>query len=337
MYLAPLNYDRFFKKVFSDTEIAKKFLEDFLDIEIESLETIAAKHKITDDAAFVEFDFRCRIRDTHVIIDMQQWYKPDVTQRFYLYHALNTGLQLESLPKEKIVVDRLSKKIKKISDYRMLEPVITLIWMVDDTLGFAEDDCISYAMTPETVTEFVRNEKLWHQPEIVTLLEERAKVVEVMSNDTKHLDFLASNRLMFAFQKNIVKNRKIGKYVRWFEFAERTRNTDNVREDFSEFSGDRVFDEMMTRLDKTALTQDDLEYIRNEKESWEEVRRYESGHFEEGRKKGAKEGKEEGKEEGIKETVIRFLASGKLDINEIAEISGLSTEELKNLEGGSSR
>ncbi|MCP4353424.1 MAG: hypothetical protein GY795_48870, partial [Desulfobacterales bacterium] len=95
---------------------------------------------ITDDAAFVEFDFRCRIRDTHVIIDMQQWYKPDVTQRFYLYHALNTGLQLESLPKEKIVVDRLSKKIKKISDYRMLEPVITLIWVCRRRLYLICDD-----------------------------------------------------------------------------------------------------------------------------------------------------------------------------------------------------
>ncbi|MCP4344348.1 MAG: hypothetical protein GY795_02345, partial [Desulfobacterales bacterium] len=235
--------------------------------------------------------------------------------------------------------------IKKISDYRMLEPVITLIWMVDDTLGFAEDDCISYVMTPEIVTEFVRNEKLWHQPEIVSLLEERAKVIKVMSNDTKDLDFLASNRLMFAFQKNIVKNRKIRKYVRWFEFAEKTRNTDNIREDFSEFSGDRVFDEIMIRLDKTALTQEDLEYIRNEKESWEEVRRYESGHFEEGRKKGAKEGRKEGekegrkegKKEGIKEASVkiakRLLGSGKLDMNEIAEISGLSIEELKNLEG----
>ncbi|MCP4106256.1 MAG: hypothetical protein GY749_12070, partial [Desulfobacteraceae bacterium] len=191
------------------------------------------------------------------------------------------------------------------------------------------DDCISYVMTPEIVTEFVRNEKLWHQPEIVSLLEERAKVIKIMSNDTKDIDFLASNRLMFAFQKNIVKNRKIRKYVRWFEFAEKTRNTDNTREDFSEFSGDRVFDEIMIRLDKTALTQEDLEYIRNEKESWEEVRRYESGHFEEGRKRGAKE--------GIKETSVKIakklLSSGKLDINEIAEISELSIDELKNLEG----
>ncbi len=320
MYLAPLNYDRFFKKVFSDTEISKKFLEDFLGIEIESLEMMGEKHKITDDAAFVEFDFRCKIRDAFVIIDMQQWYKPDVTQRFFLYHALNTGLQLESLPKEKIVIDRVSKKIKKIEDYRLLEPVITLIWMVDDTLGFAGDDYISYAMTPEIVTEFVRNERLWHQPEIVSLLEERAKVMKIMSNNTKDLDFLASNRLMFAFQKNIVKNKKIRKYVRWFEFAERTRNTDNIREDFMEFSGDRVFDEMMIRLDKTALTQEDMEYIRNEKESWDQVIRYERRHYEEGIK------------EGSKRIAKKLLASGKLDINEIAEISGLSVEVLKFLE-----
>jgi len=38
MYLAPLNYDRYFKKVFSDTTIAKRFLEDFFDKEIQSIE-----------------------------------------------------------------------------------------------------------------------------------------------------------------------------------------------------------------------------------------------------------------------------------------------------------
>ncbi len=37
MYLAPLNYDRFFKKVFSDIKIAKKFLEDFLGVDIEEI------------------------------------------------------------------------------------------------------------------------------------------------------------------------------------------------------------------------------------------------------------------------------------------------------------
>ena len=40
MYLALLNYDGFFKKVFSDLGIVKCFLEDFLDIKIESIERI---------------------------------------------------------------------------------------------------------------------------------------------------------------------------------------------------------------------------------------------------------------------------------------------------------
>ncbi len=34
MYVAPLNYDRYFKKVFSDEKIATAFLQDFLDVEI---------------------------------------------------------------------------------------------------------------------------------------------------------------------------------------------------------------------------------------------------------------------------------------------------------------
>jgi len=38
MYLAPLNYDRSFKKVFSDTRIAKRFLEDFFDVVIDEKE-----------------------------------------------------------------------------------------------------------------------------------------------------------------------------------------------------------------------------------------------------------------------------------------------------------
>ncbi len=201
MYLAPLNYDRFFKKVFSDPEISRKFLEDFLDIEIDSLEIMGERHKVTDDAAFVEFDFRCRIRDAYIIIDMQQW------------------------------------------------------------------------------------------------------------------------------------------YVRWFDFAERTRNEDNTSDDFGEFRGDRIFDEMMNRLDKTVLTDDDMEYIRTEKEGWDEVRRYERGHYEDGRKdgweKGWEDGREEGRKEGRKESHIEFvkkiLGSGKLDMNEIADISELSIDELKKL------
>ncbi len=43
MYLAPLNHDRYFKKVFSDERIAKQFLEDFLDVSITFLERLPSR------------------------------------------------------------------------------------------------------------------------------------------------------------------------------------------------------------------------------------------------------------------------------------------------------
>ncbi|MBI4647350.1 MAG: hypothetical protein HY738_12385 [Bacteroidia bacterium] len=68
MYLAPLNYDRYFKKVFGNEKIAKRFLEDFFDVQIETIELFTIHHKITDDATAVEFDFRCKIDEQFVII-----------------------------------------------------------------------------------------------------------------------------------------------------------------------------------------------------------------------------------------------------------------------------
>ncbi|MBI4647927.1 MAG: hypothetical protein HY738_15400, partial [Bacteroidia bacterium] len=71
MYLAPLNYDRYFKKVFKETTITKRFLEDFFDTDIETIEMLTLRHKITDASTAVEFDFRCKINGQYVIIDMQ--------------------------------------------------------------------------------------------------------------------------------------------------------------------------------------------------------------------------------------------------------------------------
>ena len=77
MYLAPLNYDLFFKKVFSDLTVAKKFLEDFLGFEITEITKLESKHRVTDDSTVLQFDppglgYRCKIQDNYVIIDMQQ-------------------------------------------------------------------------------------------------------------------------------------------------------------------------------------------------------------------------------------------------------------------------
>ncbi len=329
MFLAPLNYNRFFQKVFSDEKIAKKFLEDFLEVEIESFEFLKEKHKITDDSQIVEFDFRCKIHGNYVIIDMQQWYKPDIAQRFYVYHAINTGLQLEKLPKKGIAEDAKPKKVREIKDYRKIQPVLTLIWMVDDTLRF-EEDFVGYTMTPEIALEFIKNHELWREKAIEKLVREREKALKIVENDTKELDFLVKNRLIFMFQKNIVKNNKLAKYERWFEFAEKTRDENNTKEDFNEYYNDNLFNEMIRRLRKDDLTEDDIKYIEDEKSIWEMVTRYEKGNFDMGKKEGEKEGKKEGKKEREIEIAINLLKNG-ASIDLVAKSTGLSKAQITRL------
>ncbi len=353
MFLAPLNYDKYFNKVFSNEKISKRFLEDFLEANIEEFEMLKGKHRVTDDASLVEFDFRCKIENSFVILDMQQWYKRDISQRFYLYHALNTGLQLEKLPNKRVVYEYSYLKTKKVKDYRALLPVLTLVWMADDTLDF-KDDFAAYTMTPELVTEFIKKEKLWRKPEIVEILKERARVLEVLDNQSKELYFLSKNRLIFLLQKNIVKNKTNAKYRKWFEFAEKTKNPENKEEDFQEYMDDEIFVEIMKRINKKELSEDDFLYIENERKIREEVERFERGVYEVALKdalrkvrkevweddmeKGREEGRKEGREEGIKqgekknafEIAARLKAKG-FDDEIIAEVTGLSPEEITQL------
>ena len=321
MFLAPLNYDKYFNKVFSNEGISKRFLEDFLETDINEFEMLKGRHRVTDDAALVEFDFRCQIENSFVILDMQQWYKRDVTQRFYLYHALNTGLQLEELPNKRVLYDYSYQKTEKLKDYRALQPVLTLVWMVDDTLGF-KDDYVAYTMTPELVTEFIKNEKLWHNPEIIEIMKERARVLEVLDNQSKELDFLSKNRLIFMLQKNIVKNKTDAKYSKWFGFAEKTKNPDNKEEDFLEYMDDEIFCEIIKRINKKELTEDDFIYIENEKKIQEEVERFERQIYEDGKK--------EGKEKTTKE-IAKLMKNSGLSIEKISEITNLSKEEIDEL------
>ena len=272
MYLAPLNYDRFFKKVFSEISIAKRFLEDFFDIEIEEIEPLTTKHKITDSATAVEFDFRCKIKDAYyIIIDMQQWYKTDIIKRFYAYHSLNTVLQLEQMPDKSLPID--DKKRNKTKDYESILPVFTLIWLADDSLGFKED-FISYTMTSETVNEFIKNKTIWQEDNILDILKERERCLEVLNNKTKNLDFLQENKLVYAFQTNIVKNKKLTKYLRWFEFAEKTSNKKNEKSWFDEYMNDEIFVSMASRISTKIFETSDWQYIEDYDKFSEQLERH---------------------------------------------------------------
>ncbi|MCU0286944.1 MAG: hypothetical protein MUF15_11165 [Acidobacteria bacterium] len=58
-------------------------------------------------------------------------------------------------------------------------------------------------MTPEAVQDFIKNEKLWHNADILKLISERNRVLEIAENNTKELGFLGKNRLVFALQHNM--------------------------------------------------------------------------------------------------------------------------------------
>ncbi len=96
----------------------------------------------------------------------------------------------------------------------------------------------------------------------------------------------------------------------------------NKEEDFQEFMDDEVFCQIMKRINKKELTQDDFLYIENETEVREEVERYERHIY--------KDGKLEGEKSKALEIAGRLKARG-FDDETIAEASGLSREEVAQL------
>ena len=274
MYLAPLNYDRYFKKVFSDLRIAKRFLEDFLSISILELNYLLDKKNLTDDTQTVEFDFRCKTTDGYFIIEMQQWYKPDVVQRFYVYHAVGAALQLEDMPKK--VVPLPDGKTRNVRDYSELLPTITIIWMVHDTLGFT-DDLVSYVLTPEYISDFIKEAKDWETAKCQELVKKREKLLQLLTNTEKNIDFLQQNKLIYAFQKNIVKNKKYKKYYAWFELAEKTLKKISEKFEYEKYLQDEILSEVVRKL-KTELSEKDSEgYIKTYEEYMLGVLRFERG------------------------------------------------------------
>jgi hypothetical protein len=265
MFVASLNLDLFFKKVFSSKRIAKKFLEDLLNVTITDIKMLTIENKLTDDAVSVKFDFRCKIRGQYVVIEMQQKYKVDVIKRFYMYHAVSTALQLETLKPVKVFKPNGETYTEK--NYSGLEPVITLIWMVDDMLGF-DDDIIVYTTLPEATKDFISDKKLWQQS-FEKIEAERKKVLKIIENEAKGLDFFAQNKLIYIFQKNIIRNKRINlPYYKWFDFANMSRNVNNTEEDFIHLKNDKDMAEVINRLRKDNLSSEEFNYV-SDHMSWE--------------------------------------------------------------------
>jgi hypothetical protein len=333
MYLAPLNYDRFFKRVFAHDHIAKRFLEDFLQVEIEDFQRLPEENRVTDDAAKVIFDYRCKIKGQYITIDMQQWYKTDIVRRFYLYHAVSSVLQLETMKSKTFSLKSGFKITTK--DYHGLAPVLTVIWMVDDILRFKKKNYVVYKLLPEDVEAFLNDDviwdaKTWNKEKIKSLLGQRKQILKMMQNDQKGLDFLGQNKLYFLFQHNIVQSNEIKPYKRWFDFAERTRDENNTEADFESYASDPIFADIIRIINRQKLTEDDLNYIASETKDEEQMQRFVEVEQAKGREEGIKEGIKEGRERERIELVQKMKQIG-VSNEIIAQTTGLTVAEIEEI------
>jgi hypothetical protein len=87
-------------------------------------------------------------------------------------------------------------------------------------------------------------------------------VLKVLSNATKELDFFSQNRIIYAFQQNIMTNNNAeALYFPWFDFAQTTRNQDNKETDFLKFKNKTIMAELIDRLKIDNFTSEELMYL----------------------------------------------------------------------------
>ena len=157
----------------------------------------------------------------------------------------------------KIDLPKIEGKKFDLKVYQHLLPTITLIWMAHDNLGF-EEDYVAFTLLPEQTADFLKNEALWQSEDLKEIGEERQKALTLLQNETKSLDFLAQNRLVYAFQKNIVKNKKLKKYFDWFDLAEKSSNPNNVEADFEAYKKNPTLMAVMERIEKKKFQEEEL-------------------------------------------------------------------------------
>ena len=297
--------------------------------------------RVTDSSRIVIFDYHCVFDDdTNLLIDMQQWYKSDLVKRFYMYHSVQSALQLETISEavpipnsidqidqirnyiiddEEKASDEKELKIEgKIKSYNYNEviPSVTIVWLVHETLGFEETPYINYVLQNEEIDSFIMNSKedlsKMSKEEIIAKLQ---KFRNVSLNKTKGLDFLKQNKLCFFFQKNIVKlglkNSNLNKDLfKWFEFAERSADDNNKEEDFVELAKEKHFGTIIERLKCNSLNPMEREYLIKESDFIKAQQVYANSlRFEgrvEGKAEGIVEGEAKGKTEGKAEVAYKY-------------------------------
>ncbi|MBI4646854.1 MAG: hypothetical protein HY738_09745 [Bacteroidia bacterium] len=96
----------------------------------------------------------------------------------------------------------------------------------------------------------------------------------------------------------------------------------NTKTDFLQFEQDKIFAEIIRRICKDVLTDDDVKYIENYDKFWDGVRRYEQGIRNEARNEARNE-------KGIE--IAKGMKIEKIPYDIISKITGLSKQEIDKL------
>jgi hypothetical protein len=142
----------------------------------------------------------------------------------------------------------------------------------------------------------------------------------LLHNDAKGLDFLPKNRLIYIFQKNIVLNKLITKYFKWFDFAEKTSKEENTKEDFVIYEKDEILMAVTQRLRKDKLVFEEFKEIVD----YEKFLIQNKIHEDIVKRDMRKEVKEELKEE------VKAEVKGEIREEVKAEVKGEIREEVKD-------
>ena len=242
----------------------------------------------------------------------------------------------EQLPKKAVILPE--NQIKETHDYSDLLPVLTLVWMVQDNLGF-DDDFKSFCLAPEDIIFFLRDVGLWKNNDITELLNRRNELVKLLENNTKELQFLQKNQLIYIFQKNIVKNKTFKKYYPWFELAENTLKKISDKFAYQEYEKDAILKEVIRRLKKEIENPEEIKYIGDYDEFIDSVKRYDQGLLLEGHRLAEHElfplleiEKQRAEQERLKLiNSVRQMKIHNIPIEIIIQASGINREEIEKI------
>lgn len=119
------------------------------------------------------------------------------------------------------------------------------------------------------------------------------------------------------------------KYRAWFEFAEKTRQSENTAKEFKEYEKDDVFSEIIRKLRAEKLHKDEYDYIRLYNyyvETNEKTKR-------ESREEGREEGREEERQNAYQKTLekAKLMKQKGLALEDIHQFTDIPMEVIRGL------